>query len=214
MKKNLFTTSAFSFAGLLFFLCFSASNAQENNAPAIKMKSDFYSENKVITDIMRFEGIEYYDTKFTGQDLNHKEYYIVAKEIWGGKIKKIDTVFNSATNNYIEKISSDSLNLRVIAGKSSDKTLKIKFMFDRFEIEKEYKSTDSNDYSLRDFGTHFPIIPEKPFYAFAYILPYEDKEGNKYWCAVESSGKDIETWGKEFGIKHYILFEMNFANSQ
>ena len=85
-------------------------------------------------------------------------------------------------------------------------------MFDRFEIEKEYKSINSKDYSLRDFGTYFPIIPGKPFYAFAYILPYEDKEGNKYWCAVESSGKDIETWGKEFGIKHYILFEMNFAN--
>lgn len=212
MKKSSFIPSTLSFVKLLFLLPFFVAQAQENTALAIKMKTDYYSENKVITDIMRFEGIEYYNSKFSGPALSHKEYYIVAKEIWGGKIKRIDTVFNSATNNYIEKIENDSLNLRVIAGKSSDKTLKIKFMFDRFEIEKEYKSTVSNDYSLRDFGTNFPIIPEKPFYAFAYILPYEDKEGNKYWCAVESSGKDIETWGKEFGIKHYILFEMNFAN--
>lgn len=53
-----------------------------------------------------------------------------------------------------------------------------------------------------------PIETGKPFYAFAYILPYE-KDGYKYYCAVESSGKDIEQWGAEFGIKHYILFEIN-----
>jgi hypothetical protein len=29
------------------------------------------------------------------------------------------------------------------------------------------------------------------FYLLAYILPYE-KDGAKYWCALESSGKDIE----------------------
>lgn len=49
----------------------------------------------------------------------------------------------------------------------------------------------------------------KKFYLLAYILPYEN-EGTKYWCAVENSGKDIENWGKEFGIKHYLVFEMIF----
>lgn len=176
------------------------------------MKSDSYSENKALTDIMRFDNMDYYTTKFTGAALKGTEYYMVAKEIWDGKVKKTDTIFSSATNSYIGKIENDSLNLTVIAKKSSDKSLKIKFLFDRFEIQKEYKSMRSDDYSLRDFGTHFPIVSGKPFYAFAYILPYEDKEGNKFWCAVESSGKDIETWGKEFGIRHYILFEMRFGN--
>ena len=41
------------------------------------------------------------------------------------------------------------------------------------------------------------------------LLPYE-KDGYKQYCAVESSDIEIESWGKEFGIKHYILFEMNF----
>jgi hypothetical protein len=53
-----------------------------------------------------------------------------------------------------------------------------------------------------------PIFDEK-FYLLAYILPYE-KDGTKYWCAVESSGKDIENWGKEFNIEHYLVFEMLF----
>ena len=28
--------------------------------------------------------------------------------------------------------------------------------------------------------------------------------------AVDNSGKNIDTWGKEFGIKHYLVFEMKF----
>ncbi len=209
MKKHTFKTTVGFVKLWLFFSCLTIT-AQENTLPAIKMKSDIYSENKILTDIMRFEEIDYYTTKFTGSSLKGKEYYMVAKEIWDGKIKKIDTIFNSSSNNYIGKIETESLNFRIIAGKSSDKTLKVKFMFDRFEVQKEYKSIRSDDYSLRDFGSHFPILEGKPFYAFAYILPYEDKQGNKFWCAVESSGKDIESWGREFGIKHYILFEMRF----
>jgi len=212
MKKNAIKTAALGWAGLWFFFPFFTATAQENALPPIKMKSDSYSENKALTDVMRFDNMDYYTTKFTGAALKGTEYYMVAKEIWDGKIKKTDTIFSSATNSYIGKIENDSLNLTVIAKKSSDKSLKIKFLFDRFEIQKEYKSMHSDDYSLRDFGTHFPIVSGKPFYAFAYILPYEDKEGNKFWCAVESSGKDIETWGKEFGIQHYILFEMRFGN--
>lgn len=33
----------------------------------------------------------------------------------------------------------------------------------------------------------------------------------KYWCAVEDSGKNVENWGTEFGIKHYVIFEMKFS---
>lgn len=212
MKKIAIKTTALGWAGLWFFFPFFMATAQENALLLIKMKSDSYSENKALTDVMRFDNMDYYTTKFTGAALKGAEYYMVAKEIWDGKVKKTDTIFSSGTNSYIGKIENDSLNLRIIAKKSSGKSLKIKFLFDRFEIEKEYKSTRSDDYSLRDFGTHFPIVAGKPFYAFAYILPYEDKQGYKYWCAVESSGKNIETWGKEFGIRHYILFEMRFGN--
>jgi len=53
------------------------------------------------------------------------------------------------------------------------------------------------------------IEPGKEFYALAYILPYE-KDGWKMYCAVDSSGKDVESWGKEFAIEHYLVFEMKF----
>jgi hypothetical protein len=48
----------------------------------------------------------------------------------------------------------------------------------------------------------------KKFYFMAVILPFERADGSKSWCDVGSSGKDIANWGKKFGIKHYLLFEM------
>ena len=50
---------------------------------------------------------------------------------------------------------------------------------------------------------------EKTSLPLPNILPYE-KDGFKYFCAVDNSGIDVENWGKEFGIEHYIIFEMKF----
>lgn len=194
-----------SFALLQLLFC----NAQQNPQGPIVMSAKVYSDNNEIMDLMRFENIHYFKTLFKGDSLVNKKFTITAKEFWKGKLTKTDTVLNKSIFEYIGVNKVDSIPLRVISS-TVGKDIRIKFIFDRFETEHTFKGLKTNDYSLRDFGTAMPIFPNKPFYAFAYILPYEDKEGAKYWCAVESSGKDIETWGKEFGIKHYILFEMNF----
>ncbi|MEO1033787.1 MAG: hypothetical protein AAFX55_20560 [Bacteroidota bacterium] len=83
------------------------------------------------------------------------------------------------------------------------------FIFQQFRFSRAYKATKSNDYSLRALGNKMNIEPNKMFYALAYILPYE-KDGWKYWCAVDSSGEDVINWGEKFGIKHYLVFEMKF----
>ena len=73
MKKQTIKITAIRLVRLwLFFSCI-VTAAQENT---IQMKSDIYSENKTLTDIMRFEDIDYYTTKFTGTALKNKEYYI------------------------------------------------------------------------------------------------------------------------------------------
>jgi len=58
--------------------------------------------------------------------------------------------------------------------------------------------------------SNLKIDYDKEFYLLAYILPYEREDGSKSWCEVGTSGKDVENWGKKFGIKHYLLFEMKF----
>jgi hypothetical protein len=195
---------------IIALLLATVAHAQDSISKKIIMNSKALSENKEILHLMRFEGIEYYKVQFKGAELNNKRYTIVSKEFKNSKLAETDTLLNTNIFNYIGKIQGDTLNVTVMASKADKKHLKLKFMFDRFEMDEVYKCLPTNDYSLRDYGTQLTIETGKPFYAFAYILPHEDEDGGKQWCAVESSGKDIETWGKEFGIKHYILFEMTF----
>lgn len=154
-------------------------------------------------------GVDYQKATFTGKELKGKNYYVVYKEVWDGKITKTDTLIKSSKSlSYAPPIDSEIFEIAVMGGKTDEKTLKAEFIFNRFSTMYEFKSESTDDYSLRIMDRQ-PIEIGKPFYAFAYILPYE-KEGSKYYCAVEGSGKDPEKWGSEFGIKHYILFEMNF----
>ena len=100
---------------------------------------------------------------------------------------------------------------KLISKLTNENKLKINFKFPSFSTTREFNAIKSDDYSLRNVAeaSEIDINYNERFYLFAYILPYE-KDGAKYWCAVESSGKDIEKWGKEFGIEHYLVFEMLF----
>ncbi len=193
-------------------LCFSQMlTAQNKPTGSIVMTTKPLSEQREILDIFRFQNIDYYQTTIKGA-IKGKYYSITAKEIWNGKVTKTDTLFDSSKGElaFIGKHKTDSLKFSIMASKVDKKKLKVNFSLDRVGIYREYKSTPSDSYSLRDVATQMTIEPGMPFYAFAYILPYKLKSGGSSWCAVESSGKDIEKWGQEFGIKHYILFEMNF----
>lgn len=101
------------------------------------------------------------------------------------------------------------MKFRIIAKKFTDDKLKVFFKFDKFGNERFYNATNSLDYSLRDVVRQMKIGAGKSFPAFAYILPYEHN-GLKMWCAVDSSGKDVDSWGEEFGIKHYLIFDVLF----
>jgi len=174
----------------------------------IKMTTERVKNNE-LQDLLSFENIDYYNVTFSGKSLIGKNYLLISKEIWNGIITKTDTIVNSSKNERITKITKDSFSFKVISKKTFDNFLKIHFRFPQFGMTKRYRAIDSDDYSLRDFGTGLEIKNGQNFYALAYILPYE-KDGWKMWCAVESSGKDIENWGKEFGIEHYLIFEMKF----
>ncbi|WP_228237926.1 hypothetical protein [Allomuricauda sp. M10] len=176
---------------------------------AIQMKTEYGSTNQEIQDILSFEGIDYYHVQFIGEALKGKHVSIIAKKLWDGEITEIDTIVNTAKITGMPPISSDTLKFKITGKKFTQDQLKVFFRFERFGNNRMYEAMDTFDYSLRDIGTQIDIEIGKPFPAFAYILPYE-KDGWKMWCAVDSSGKDVESWGKEFGLKHYLIFEMLF----
>jgi len=204
--KKIILSSILIFISIITF----AQNKKENE---IQMISNSYSENPEIRDILQFEGINYLKLSFSNKNLKGKGYHLTVKEIWDGLIKTDTTIINSSKIPFeqFQKINDTVLNIKIISKLNNRNKLKMTFKLPNFSITKEYEAIESDDYSLRNIAevTKEKIEFGKKFYLLAYILPYE-KDGSKYWCAVESSGKNIENWGKEFGIKHYLVFEMKF----
>ena len=198
---------------LLCLLLTTISFAQETDT-GLQMVSEYSSTNAEIRDILQFEGIEYLKLKFMGKELKDKSYHLTVKEIWDGKIVRDTTVFNSKTIGIeqFEKVNDTVLRLKVISKLTHKNKLRMTFRFPRFGITKEYDAIDTDEYSLRNIAeeSKLDIGYGKKFYLLAYILPYQREDGSKSWCEVGTSGKEIEKWGEKFGIKHYLLFEMEF----
>ncbi len=178
----------------------------------ILITSDNSLDSTAILDLFEIEGIQYKKIVFTGKKLKDKKYHIRVKEVWDGKIKSESDILNTANfPKGFQTINDSIFKIRVISKFVKDSKLKMKFIFPGFIISKEFDAIDSEDYSLRNIIeiNRSKIESGEFFYIFAYLLPYE-KDGNKYWCKVENSNADIENWGVNFGIKHYLIFEMKF----
>jgi hypothetical protein len=192
-----------------FILIFQCALGQIGNAD-IKMISEYGSDNFEVTSILQFQNIDYFRVKFTGKNLKGKYFTMYCKEMWDGKLKTVDTLINSKTNNRIGTIKEDTLSLTVFGTRVNDK-LKLSFRFPMVGLNRKYDAVISDDYSLRDIGTDIKISENRVFPAFAYILPYEE-DGWKMYCAVDQSGAAVEDWGRQFKIKHYLIFEMRFGD--
>ena len=192
-------------------LLFSFISKGQSDTAEIRMISEYGSKNKEIANLLLFQDVDYYTVKFIGNNLKNKYYTLLVKEIWNGKIKNTDTIINSKTNSKLGTSGTDTLSLTVLASKVDKNKLKLFFRFPMVGINRQYKATLSNDYSLKDVGSNEKIESNKYFPAFAYILPHIEDNWKNY-CGVTQSGISIYDWGKEFKLKHYLVFEMKFED--
>lgn len=202
------------FLSACLFLITNLAFSQSKPNGAIRFHASYSTDNEELRDLIQFEGIDYLRLKFTGEDLRNKKYTLSVKEIWDGKVRNESVVVNSADapTKELSMVNDTVFNIKVISRLTSKNRLRMSFRFPSMGTVREYDAVESDDYSLRivpELDRTALIEPGKKFYLLAYILPYE-KDGSKYWCAVEDSGKDIENWGREFGIKHYLVFQMQF----
>jgi len=172
-------------------------------------------ESQELNDFFRLEGIQYIKLSFTGNELKNKTYQMSVKEIWDGEIKmESPIVISSAMPDNYKTVGDTILSIRIISKLTMDNKLYMDFYFPSFGTSRSFDATPSNIYSLRSAIGTDTIEIGKEFYLLVYMLPYEKEIGNgsimRQYCAVEDSGKEIETWGKEFGIKHYLVFKMKF----
>jgi hypothetical protein len=172
-----------------------------------------YAESEELLDYFQLEGIEYIKLSFTSSELANKTYQMSVKEIWDGEIKREGDIINSRMMPFLPKtnVGDTVLNIRIISKLTADNKLRMDFHFPTHSTQRYFEATSSNIYSLRSVMDVRVKEFEEKFYVLAYMLPAQ--QGNiQYYCAVANSGKEVETWGKEFGIKHYLVFEMKFES--
>ena len=197
---------------LTILIASTLSYGQESNS-GIVLTTDRTVDNSDIRRLLKFEGIKFLKMSFHGDELVNKSYRITIKEIWDGEIKSESDVINSTASPFekYKRINDTIFTIDIISKLTLENKLKMSFHFPGFITERQFDAIESDKYSLVNLveANKTTIEPGKKFYFLAYFLPYE-KDGNTYWCKVENSGKEIEKWGKEFGIKHYLVFEMIF----
>ena len=175
--------------------------------------SNTAKNQETLWDFFQLEDIQYQKLTFTSKDLGNKTYKLSVKEFWDGKITKDSTIVDTKMfPDFLKTVGDTIFTLRVISKFTDEHKLKMSFMFPRFSTKREFDATFIDDwsaYSLRKVvGTEI-VEFDKSFHLMVYMLPYI-VDNTRQYCAVENSGEDIENWGKRFGIKHYLVFEMKF----
>jgi len=198
---------------ILCIFCTVISGTAVISAGEIKLLRHHSEIHPDVRDIVRFLNVEYLKIDFAGEGLTGKSYHIQVSEIWNGEITNTATIFNSAgiPSPHLQTIASDTFQIRVVSERTAENLLRMHFNMPGLTILQEYDAVQSDDYSLRHAYTapETPITPGEPFFLLTYILPYE-RDGVKQYCTIEASGSDVYNWGKEFGIEHYLVFEMTF----
>src|SRR5258706_2586891 len=131
----------------IFFLIFIFTSCMGfSQSGAIKMISEYGTKDQELSNVLDFQNIDYYNVKFIGAGLKHKFFSLIVKEMWDGRLTKLDTIINSKSNNKIGKINHDTLLLTTI-GARIDNRLKLFFRFPVVWLTRKYDATISDDYS-------------------------------------------------------------------
>ena len=148
---------------MLILLLSSSAALAQNITPHLKMTSTYGSENVELLDLLRFEGVDLYQIKFSGDDLKGKSYKITVKEFWSGKLKSEKVVIDTKdlVNAGLDKVNDTTLKMKVISKTTGQGKIKISFIFDRFSNTKEYTALKT-DWVFRsdgasDFGQTVPL---------------------------------------------------------
>lgn len=177
---------------------------------SVTVKVDWGVKSQELQDFYRFEEIDYFSATAGGEKLQKKYYTIVAKEYWHSKLTRTDTLVNSRKMKMA--INEKELAFRILSKKTESDSVKIQFLFPRFQVVRKFRTTKANTYSLRDpsNGKKVTYSNATPVTLFAYSLPYQDPEqpGWLLYCELSKDGIPPEKWGEKFGIAHYITIDL------
>lgn len=198
---------------VLLILSLSSSFTFAQNA--VKLTSNFGSENKEIQDIMDFEKIYIEKLNFEGLMFKGKCYEIKLHEFVNGKLVDESTLFDGAESDYF-KIKSEKESLKFFF-KLNDGKLKTYVRGTQFGSKRLYfkLNEDSDKYAVKDFFGSKSVLDlninsKQEIPIFAIITPTIHKDGSGSYCEVVQSEIKPEKLGEQFKIPHYFLTTIKF----
>lgn len=204
---------------VLFLLLMSLQGfAQSKDSTTITVKWDM--ESAELRDVLRLQDIDYFSVAFSDTSLRGKHFKLVSKEYRNGKLTATrdhyaETGYPAAFEFHKD---SSAFRFKLLAHQSEKKQAHFMFQFDRVGLNPRYKSKDTDLYSLRDatgsLGDPVQVPLHKSFPLFVYSLPYVDpKKPDLYqYCALTQDAVPPSEWGETYGVKHYIVFEMQITD--
>ena len=179
----------------------------------INISSEEVFVNSDVQELLDFENINYLKLKFSGKKLINRKYKLTVKEIWKGKVKSESEILNS--ENFLfedwKKTNDTILEISVISKLSKKKNLKMVFKTPRVKITRNFKATNSNNYHFTKItnSNKEKIEIGKKFYLLSNALMYEYDGSLRTFVGGINNG-DVLKWGEKYGIKHYLIFEIQF----
>jgi len=190
-----------------------AAKAQQSDSTTIK--AVFGSTNTEVHELMGFLGVEHFHIELNDPKLAGKYFHLISQEFKNGIAQPEQDMFGFAKRKEpLQFDSSGRLAFDVYARSVDATTIEAFFKLPRVGQRKTYKveADDARRYSFRtdilSYKNQTTVVPiGRKFPFLVHTLPY-DKDGFSYYCTVAQSRVAVSDWYKEFGVKHYIAYQL------
>lgn len=188
-------------------------SAQRTDSTTIK--AVFGSTNSEMQELMGFLGVERFHIELDDPKLAGKYFHLISQEFRNGIAQPEQDMFGFARRKEpLQFDSTGKLAFDVYARTVDPTTIEAFFKLPRVGQRKTYKveAEDARRYSFRtdilSYKNQKTVVPVgKKFPFLVHTLPY-DKDGLSYYCTVAQSRVPIADWYKQFGVKHYIAYQL------
>lgn len=190
--------------------------AQAQSSDSTTIKAVFGSTNTETQELMGFLGVERYHIEFNDPKLAGKFFHLACQEYKNGVAQPEQDMFGyNRRKDPLQVDSTGRLAFDVYARAVDPTTIEAFFKLPQVGQRKTFKvdSSQARQYSFRtdilsykNQQTKIPVGKKFPF--LVHTLPYE-KDGFYQYCALAQSQVPVAKWYSQFGVKHFIVYQLN-----
>lgn len=187
-------------------------SASAQSTDSTTVKAVFGSANTELQELMSVIGVEKHHIELNDPTLSGKFIQITYQEFRNGVSQR--EVNLTSPRDLFQFDSSGRLAFDIYARAVDATTLEVFFRFARVGLPKQFKpeAGQARRYSFRTdllaYRHQRARIPVGTKFTFlVYSLPYE-KDGFYQYCGLVQSQVPIEHWYKQFGISHFVAYQL------